>query len=224
MKATLLSATLFAAGLIANTAFAQGSFSAGPPVASPPVAYHHASTLEEGFFRGAADFARAAGEFDYNHSLAAINQQEAHSRYLDNRLKRTATYFDMRKMNREARAEERGQRVSLEDAARFAKDRAPDRLSAAHLDAARSRLVWPAIFNDPYFARERAAIDRLMADRAGAGPESRQIQALAEQMTHKLKHIVHEVKPSEYGAAKRFLASVQYEMDFVPGAVGVAVR
>jgi hypothetical protein len=214
---------LLAIALISGAANAQ-TFSAGPPATSPPVEYDHASTLEEGFFRGAADFTRAAGEFEYNQSLANINNQEAYSRYLDNRLKRTATYFDMRKLNREARAEERGQRTTVESAARFAKERSPERLAAFNFDAARSRLIWPAIFNHSYFADERMAIDGLMAARGGAGPESRQIQLLAAEMTHKLRAIVHNVQPGEYAAAKKFITSVQFEMNFAPGATGVAAR
>jgi hypothetical protein len=221
MKATLLSSTLVAIGLFAANAYGQG-YTPPAPISSPPFAYHHASTLEEGFARGVADGMRAVGEMNYNNSLAMINGQEAYSRYLDNRLKAVATYFDMRKLNREARAEERGQRATVEDLARIAKMRAPDRLAAYHFDAARNRLIWPELFQEPYFAAERERIDRLMGARAGR--ESREIQRLAGAMTDKLTAIVHSVQPGEYAAAKRFVTSLQYEMNFAPGAAGVASR
>jgi hypothetical protein len=203
---------------------AQGTYVPPAPIPSPPFSYHHASTLEEGFARGVADGMRAVGEMQYNFSLARINNQEAYSRYLDNRLKAVATYFDMRKLNREARAEERGQRATAEDLARIAKMRAPARLAAYHFDAARSRLVWPEVFHHPYFAEEREMIDRLMGARAGAGPESREIQRIAAAMTDKLTAVVHNIPPGEYAAAKKFVTSLQFEMNFAPGAAGVASR
>ena len=42
-----------------------------------PVIYRHASTYEEGVFRGWADLARGVGDYNYNTSLALINQQHA---------------------------------------------------------------------------------------------------------------------------------------------------
>jgi hypothetical protein len=224
MKTTITSLTLVALALVAGSASAQSSFTPGPPAQSPPVAYRHASTLEEGIGRGGADFFRGVGEATYNTSLAMINGQEAYSRYLDNRLKATATYFDMRKLNREARAEERGQRPTQEDLIRYAKMRNPERLAAFNFDAARNAIVWPAVFQHEYFAEEREAIDRLMAERGGAGPESREVQLLAAQMVEKLRLVVHNVQPGEYAAAKKFLVSLQFEMNFAPGATGIAAR
>src|SRR5688572_22974605 len=49
--------------------------------------YHHASTLEEGMANGIANLIHSAGAANLLHSQAARNYQEAHSRYLDNRVK-----------------------------------------------------------------------------------------------------------------------------------------
>jgi hypothetical protein len=214
---------LVALALVSGAVYGQ-SYTPGPPAVSPPFSYHHASTLEEGVLRGGADLLRGIGEMNYNNSLAMINGQEAYSRYIDNRLKATSAYFDMQTINREARAEKRGQRATEEDLARLAKTRSPERLAAINFDAATNRLVWPEIFNHPYFEEERAEIDRLMSVRGGAGPESRQIQMLAAQMTAKLQAIVHNVNTGEYAAAKRFVTSLQFEMNFAPGAAAVASR
>lgn len=225
MKTTLISATLLTLTFISTgSAWAQGSSGFPAPVGSAPFAYDHASTLEEGILRGGADLLRGIGEMNYNNSAASILNQEAYSRYLDNRLKATATYFDQRKLNREARAEERGQRPSQEDLERYAKLRNPDRLPAFRFDAARNRVVWPEVFNHSYFAEERDTIDRLMAARGGAGPEAREIQLAAAHMVEKLRAVVHNVQPGEYAAAKRFLTSLQFEMNFAPGAAGIAAR
>lgn len=224
MKAPLLSALVLTLTLIsAGAAWAQGSSGFPAPVGSPPVFYDHASTLEEGVLRGGGDLLRGIGEMNYNNAAAFILGQEGYSHYLDNRLKGAATYFDLRKLNREARAEERGQRPTAKDIARYARLRTPDRLPPVHFDAARNRVVWPEVFNHSYFADEREQIDRLMAA-GGSGPEAREIQLLAAQMVEKLRAVVHNIQPGEYAAAKRFLTSLQYEMNFTPGAVGIAAR
>jgi hypothetical protein len=225
MNATLIkSGAVTLALLFAGTVLGQDHYTSGGPIYSPPTYYDHASTWEEGMMRGGADAMRAVGEMNYNNSLAMINAQEAYSRYLDNRLKATTTYFDLRQTNREARAEERGQRATPEKLAEIAKIRAPDRLAANYFDAATHGVVWPSVLENPYFAEERATINRLMETRRGVGLESREVQAVAEAMTAKLRTLVYEMKPSEYIAAKRFLTSLDYEMNFAPAGAAVAVR
>ncbi len=226
MKVALLSTAIVAASLtLTSHASAQTSISP-PPTNSPPLALHHASTELEGAMRGTADMFRGIGDMNYNNSLALLHAQEAYSRYLDNRLKATATYFDMRKLNREARAEERGQRPTEESLARYAKSRAPERLAAFHFDAAHRRLIWPDVFYHPYFNAERETIDELMAIRGGAGPESRQVQALAGRMEEKLADLTRagEVPGTVYGGAKRFITSLGFEMNFAPRTAGIAAR
>jgi hypothetical protein len=223
MRATLLTGALVSVALVfANPTLAQVHPTSPAPALAPVTIYDHASTWEEGVLRGRAETARAFGEMNYNNSLALVNAQEAYSRYLDNRLKAVTTYFDLRKVNREARAEERGQRPTPEALTRLAKTRLPDRLAAHQWDASGTRPLWPVALDDPLFAVEREAIDELMAHREGA--EEREIQRIAAAMTDKLRTQVHAMNPGEYIAAKRFLTSLRYEMNFAPGSAALAVR
>jgi hypothetical protein len=225
MKATLITSMFLAAVLMfAGQVFGQDSLAWRGPISSPPAMYHHASTWEESALRGGADLVRAAGEMNYNSSLATINYQEAYSRYLDNRLQAASTHFDLRQLNREARAEARGQRATPDELTEYAKIRAPARLSAHQFDATTNRLMWPASLKGDVFAEYRAAIDRLLEARRGGGVESREIEMLAEAMKQKLLPQVRVMNPAEYLAAKRFLTSLEYEMSFAPGATTVAVR
>jgi hypothetical protein len=225
MKAILITSCVVALVLILSSrALGQDSY-ATAPIGSPPVMYHHSSTWEEGVLRGSGDVMRAAGEMNYNHSLATINYQEAYSRYLDNRLKAAATYFDLRQVNREARAEERGQRATPEALTEFSRVRAPDRLAAHQFDGAAHRLIWPASLEGDFFSQERGAIDRLIEARRGDGPENQEIVRLAEAMKLKLVSQVRVMKPAAYVPAKRFLTSLEYEMNFAPGPLAaVAAR
>src|SRR5688572_2893647 len=89
-------ASLFA---LAGVASAQNYVAGGAAIHSGyvPGGYggyggYHSSTIEEGSFRGLADFTRAIGEADYMSSLAGINRQEAWNRAIDNRKKSVDTY------------------------------------------------------------------------------------------------------------------------------------
>jgi hypothetical protein len=190
---------------------------------------YYSSTEAEGFLRGLGDLARGAGEFNYLTSRAMINSEEARSRYLDNRMKTTQTYFDMRRYNREARAYENGPRPTSQDFARWAKDAAPDRLSSFEYEPALGRVFWPSILQSPVFSAERNAIDNLMALRttrdSGLGSDNNhQIQQLVDQMAWRLKQNISTLSPGEYMAAKNFLTSLQHESQIPPRAEGLVIK
>ena len=80
-----------------------------------------ASTAQQGADYGMASMMKAQGYQNLQNSEAAKNLQSAQSMQIDNRKKWTETYFDMRKTNRQARADEAPSRISHEDAIRLAK-------------------------------------------------------------------------------------------------------
>ena len=65
-----------------------------------PGSYHHASTAAEGAARGMADVVRSAGAANLMNSEAAINIEDARSKYIDNRMQATNTYFQMKTVNK----------------------------------------------------------------------------------------------------------------------------
>src|SRR5437660_927215 len=101
---------------------------------------HHASTLEEGVLNGYAALAQAQGQANYYDSLAAINYQEAYSRYAANRQKATESYFRMRQVNYEARLPQRLTPVQYSDLARKL---APVALTDQQYNRSINRLSWP---------------------------------------------------------------------------------
>jgi len=196
---------------------------------STPVVYHHSSTWTEGYLRGRADLARGAGHYNYMTSLAAINREQARSAYMDNRVKAVDTYFQLRQINRQARATERGPRPSQEDLIRFAKVQAPKRLGTHQHEPALGKVYWPAVFDAEEFATERTEVDQLMAVRtlgnSGLGTENHeQVKRAADRMLAKLKTQIREMSPTEYVAAKKFLTSLRYEAQFAPEVAGIASK
>ncbi len=203
-------ATLTASQLPAQSYAVRGSNN------GTPVIQHHASTFLEGARRGAADLWRAWGDYNYSTSLAHINNQEAARRALENHKQYVNDYFELRELNRTARALENGPKPTPEDLARRAQQGLPERLAADQFDANSGELYWPALLEHPQFAAEREAIEQLMAARtptdSGLGsPSHSLIRTLVAQMQQKLRTRLGTVSPMEYMEVKTYLDSVAYE-------------
>ncbi len=235
MKTAILTAVAIAAcvtaGVHAADEYRSGSYGYAirPMHNGTPVVYHHASTYEEGLLRGRADLIRALGDYFYSTSLAMINGEEARRRYIDNTRHATKTYFDMRKLNREARAEERGERPTHEDLARYAKMRTPDRLGGHEFDESIGILSWPSALRGVEFRQDRDAVERLMNERtvknSGIGSDNcNQVRQVVMQMEKNLKDNIHTVSPSEYVVGKTFLTGLSYEAQQQRGIPGLAMQ
>lgn len=217
---------LFAATLLAVFAFAAGSVQAQQYISGGAVGMgygsgyygggYHASTLEEGVLRGTGALLRDAGEGNYYNSQAAINYQQARSAALDNALKGVETYFAARKQNAEARAAERGPRLTQQELTELAKKQAPARLSAYQYEPALGKVYWPTALTTAEFAQERVAINLAIAERngtnSGQGTDNqRQIHLNVQRMQETLKSQVAVMDPADYLAAKKFLTSLDFE-------------
>ena len=241
MKATMtfasvLTTVLALAGVAnAQTYVTPSTTASGYGVASAFPSYggygygYHSSTYEEGVLRGLGDLTRARGEARYFHSLANINNQEAFSRYLQNREQKTETYFRMQQVNRAAREAKRPQRLSPAQYVALAKKQAPDNLSEAQYDRTLGRLSWPAVFLGDEFAVERNELDRAFMVRspadAGAGSAFHaNVKYLTSVMQAKLREKIDYMSPMEYIAARKFVDGLAYEAQqpLVVGALAAA--
>jgi hypothetical protein len=223
MRTTVVVATagLFVVSLLGSAADAQHAVG-WYGYHRPYTVQRHASTLEEGVLRGAADLQRSAGWYNYLSSMAAINWERARAAHFENRVKAVQTYFQVREINREARVRERGPRPTRQQLIQYARDRAPKRFSDQQFEAATGELYWPTVFNSAEYATQRTKIDQLMVlralDSSGATTEySREALAAVEQMEERLKSHIHDMRPSDYVAAKSFLKSLAYEARLAPG-------
>jgi hypothetical protein len=139
---------------------------------------------------GFAEVIRAGGDRNLTDAKAATQAEETVSRKLDNAVKRTETFFQMRDANQAAHYQ--GMIAHLEykkqvreykkqngfydpeKAARIANLRAPKPWTQYPSEVATQErylpakdLLWPALLQSPEFDRERKAIDHLMALRCG---------------------------------------------------------
>ncbi len=183
----------------------------------PTTIYHHASTAEEGYLRGMADVARVHAQANLDNSAAAVNYSVARQNEIQNRSRWTQTYFEMRRMNRAYRAEERGPPPSMQDLVRYAQVGKPERLRPSQLDCVSGRIQWPLLLQREEFAQGRAELEAVFAARAQQGgigvDDYLKIRQTTDQMKAELKAELRQVPPSQYEIAKRFLESLAYEAD-----------
>jgi len=189
---------------------------------NPYYSDNRASTPGEGYARGIADMTRAAGQANLLNSKAAGNYEEARSLQLDNRLKTTDTYFEMRRVNREARAAERRPPASSEVAFRRAKEVTPDELTATQLDRVTGKIDWPRLLMDEQYAETRGQLDRLYAARSDAsgniGMDTYQrMLTTCEQLKAQLKKNIRDYLPNDYVAATKFVDSLAFEARYPTG-------
>ena len=176
---------------------------------------YHASTAAEGYARGMGDVIRSVGIARMDSSQAAINYSQAKQQEIENRKQWTQTYFDMRRINREARAAERGPKRTKEDWIRLAQAGMPERLSPSELDSVGGRLTWPILLRKDEYAKDRAVIDRAFENRATTGTISPQdyeaVQQATDSISKQMKKEIRDVSSLDYTTAKRFLRNLTYD-------------
>lgn len=176
---------------------------------------YHASTAAEGYARGMGNVIRSAGQARVDTSQAAINYSRAKQQEIENRKQWTQTYFDMRRINREAREAERGPKRTREDWIRLAQAGMPERLSPSELDSVGGRLTWPILLRKDEFAKDRAAIDRAFENRATTGTISPKdyeaIRQATDSISARMKKDIRSVSSMDYTTAKRFLRNLVYD-------------
>jgi len=180
------------------------------------------STAQEGAAMGISQVVRAEGYTNLKNSEAAKNWEEAKTQEIQNRMRWTETYFEMRKTNRDARAAEEGPPVTQEQAIRMAKMAAPPRLGSTQLDPVTGHIEYPMVLQDDVFKPYRAELDKLFSQRAASGgsmqfAEYKEIQQTVSKFIDVLKQNVGNYPAGEYGRARTFLDSLAQESRFPSG-------
>ncbi|MFM8985880.1 MAG: hypothetical protein ACKONH_07460 [Planctomycetia bacterium] len=176
----------------------------------------YASTAGQAAAYGMSEMMRAQGYENLKNSEAAKNWEEAKTQEIQNRLRWTETYFEMRKVNREAKAAEQGPPVTQEQAIRMAKMAAPPRLGSTQLDPVTGHIEYPPVLMDDIYTDYRKRLDQLFADRAASGGsiqygELREIQSTVSKFIDVLKQNVRSYPAGDYGRARTFLDSLAQE-------------
>ncbi|MGB8852585.1 MAG: hypothetical protein WCC69_03365 [Pirellulales bacterium] len=176
----------------------------------------YASTAQQGADYGMSEVLRAQGTKNVLDSQAAKNWQEAKTLDIQNKLRWTETYFEMRKVNTEARAAAAGPPVTQEQAIRMAKMAAPARLGSTKLDPVTGHISYPMVLTQDVYKPYRDRLDHLFAERSASGGSLRyeqfqDIQMTVSQFIEALTKRVNDYSAGDFGAARTFLDSLAHE-------------
>jgi hypothetical protein len=168
------------------------------------------STAEEGIQRGYADVVRSYGMANLLNSQAANQMEQARKAYIENRLKATQTYFEMRRYNEESRRALRSTPLSMEQYVRLAREQAPEPLTATQLDPLTGTISWPAPLRAPAYEPMRKRIERLFQDRATGYVVYGEIYRAVQEFQDALKLQVDALPANDYVDSKKFLDSLAW--------------
>ncbi|NIL97022.1 MAG: hypothetical protein GTO62_07765 [Planctomycetales bacterium] len=182
-----------------------------------------AATVGESRARGISDIVRARGQAELDSAQAQVTREEARSRELDNRLKSTKTYFEMRDYNREQRfgtPEEKyaKKRANEEKYAKYARRGNPNELTAQQLDPLTGKISWPFALMPPQYKEYREQLDDLFEQRARHGGQIsyrtyEQIHTTTDDFLTALREDIRDMNPSDYVAAKRFVNALAHQAE-----------
>lgn len=170
---------------------------------------HHSSTAEEGAQRGYADVVRSYGMANLLNAQAANQIEDARKQYIENRIKATQGYFELRSYVAESRNSLR-RPLSLEQYVRLAQVEAPQPLRATQLDPLTGMINWPAPLRKPEYEAFRQRIDRLLQDWAKGYAVYGELPVACQEWAEQLQVDIMKFPPDDYIAAKKFLDSLAW--------------
>jgi hypothetical protein len=195
-----------ASGLVINASNYGSDYGYGGDRATTPI---------QGIDYGIARIIRDEGVYNLLTSQAALDLSEVQRREILNWRLWTETYFELRKLNHEARAAERGRHPTEADFIRYAQMGKPRRLTPSELDAVTGQLTWPVLLQTPEFAPFRGEVQRAFAQRAAtgvmSGEESFRVRQVGEMMLGLLRQQIQDVPAVDFIAARRFVESLMFE-------------
>jgi len=173
------------------------------------------STVAGDITRGNADLVRAAGQYNLSTSQALINAETAKALATEHMLRDTETFFEMRRVNRVARAIEAGPRPTMDEVVRYARMGLPPRLSSHELDPVTGDIAWPIVLKDEPYGDDTAYIEKCFRERASSAGLSFQQFTMVDDVFASLKEAlkgnVAKYPSARYGEARTFVDSLQYE-------------
>jgi hypothetical protein len=179
-----------------------------------------ATTPLQGIDYGIAKIIRSVGEANLDNSQALINLTTAQRYEMENMKQWTETYFELRRMNREYRAAERGKRPTEADFIRYAQMGRPRRLTPSEIDTITGQIIWPAALQAAEFAPMRRELTNIFAQRASLGSIGLDNYLKADELTlsmlETLKRHIYDVPAEVYLRGRNFLESLAYEVRFPP--------
>jgi hypothetical protein len=178
-----------------------------------------AATADESWAYGRAAIINALGMADLNSAMAATYWETARTMSTDNWNHEVRTKWQIRD-DYKARVAAEHPALSPTQQREITKLRDPKRLSAAELSP-NGAIRWPGALKGEEFADLRGRLDELFAERArefatGTGDLSREVDAVAGEMTKLLESSHRDIAAMDQVSAKNFLGGLRVEARLNP--------
>jgi hypothetical protein len=171
-------------------------------------------TVESNYLYGMSNVIRAEGDYNVLTSAAAVNNEEARGRYLDNQKKWWQTYLQGQEAHQKLMAEKHArEKHSPEALAYAAASGLPRPLPPDALDPVSGQITWPEVLQADKYAEGRKELEQLFELRAKttqAAGTSEAVRAAAGKMTGLLRKDVQSLPANEYMVARKFLDSLAW--------------
>jgi len=171
-------------------------------------------TVASNYMNGMSNVIRAEGQYNLLTSMAGVNNEEARSRYLDNKKKWWNDYLQMSEQRSAIDAQRYAAAKHSPEALNVAaKSDLPRVLGPDMLDPVTGRITWPEVLHDSQFADQRKEVEQLFELRAKTSHSAgtgQKIRAATAQMSDKLRKEIKDIPANEYMAARKFLDSLDY--------------
>ena len=175
----------------------------------------YSSTPVEGARRGMADVIRSRGEAAESTTRAMNNYEEARTKYIDNKMKFTETYWTRKRLGEAELRKDYARKREGRDAYLATKGSGfPPRLSPAELDPSTGKVYWPQALMGDEYAELRQELDELFQLGFHTGSlrqYNSQINQKSRSMRDKLKKHIRNMPTNDYIASRKFLDSLGYE-------------
>jgi hypothetical protein len=158
--------------------------------------------------RGYADVVRSYGMANLLNSQAMNQVEQARKQYIENQVKATQAYFELRRYVAEARHAEQPMPLSMEQYVRLAREAAPAPLTATQLDPLTGVVNWPKPLMLPEFAGFRQRIDQLFQQRAAGYLVFLPAQKAIQEFTDVLNAQANVFDAKDFVVSRRFLDSL----------------
>jgi hypothetical protein len=169
-------------------------------------------TAAGNYMYGMSNVIRAEGQYNLLTSMAGVNNEEARSRYLDNRKKWQENYLQGQEQHQKMQAEKFARsRHSPEALAAAAASGVPRLLSPDALDPVTGHITWPEVLLADDYAAPRKELEQLFELRAKTTHTtgtSDKIRAATATLSEALRKNIMNVPANEYIAARKFLDSL----------------
>lgn len=172
---------------------------------------------------GMSQVIQSRGQYQIDTAQAADIRAKAQADQSDADLKSAQDYFDMKRVNQQYQQEQYAKRYHPTQAAlaRMATDQLPPRMTLSKLDPSTGEIHWPELLMNPMFDQDRAAINKLFAERAknggGLGTNNHlELDRATKKMLDELKTQIRNVDTGDYLVCRQFIESLSFESRFPP--------